>query len=364
MKRSVQVTGRAGCQGRPVRSKEAAVELQHLRDFVVLSEELHFGRAAERLHIAQPSLSQHVSRLERMWGGQLFDRSGHRVRLTALGALMVIQAQRILDACEQASEIARRSAAGDAGVLRIGLASGVDPGWFNGALKSLHCAFPELSLTVADMPSPQIRHSLRASRIDVGIAWMPIDASDLHITLLASEEHVAVLPVDHPLGRLAAIPMHAFDNEPVVLFPRMMSPDVYDHLSGFFRQAGAVPRVQHESFTAESNLIMTQAGLGISIIAKRYMEAISPSGIVVRPIYDPVPIIDLAMLARADEERQATRMLRALLQATTPPSRLAPVALACQPGDTFRPGQERPPGMTLAGSGQASAQAGSRSFSS
>lgn len=291
------------------------MELQHLRDFVVLSEELHFGRAAERLHIAQPALSQHVGRLERLWGGQLFDRTGHRLTLTPLGELMLVQARRILDDCDHASEIARRAAVGDIGVLRIGLATAVDPTWFNSALKTLHTRYPDLCFTVLEMSSPEICQSLRARRLDIGIAWLPADTAGLRSTVLLREEHVAVLPLDHPLGQRASIPMRELDDQPLISFPRSMSADIYDFLNGLFRAAGAVPRVQHESFTVENNLMMTQAGLGISLIPRRYLEATHPEGVTTRPICDPTPVLEVSMLVRADEHRRATDVFRTLLRA-------------------------------------------------
>lgn len=291
------------------------MELQHLRDFVVLSEELHFGRAAERLHIAQPALSQHVGRLERLWGGLLFNRTGHRLMLTPLGELMLVQARRILDDFDHASEIARRAAVGDIGILRIGLATAVDRSWFNGALKALHTRFPDLCFTVLELSSPEICQALRAHRIDVGIAWLPVDTAGLRSTGLLSEEHVAVLPLDHPLSENSAIPMKALDDQPFISFPRGMNADIYDYLNGLFRAAGAVPRVQHESFTVENNLMMTQAGLGISLIPKRYLEATHPEGVAVRPICDPTPVLEVAMLVRNDEQRRACDVFRTLLRA-------------------------------------------------
>ena len=123
-----------------------------------------------------------------MWGGDLFSRAGHRVSLTPFGEIMLIQAQLILTDCEAASEIARRAAAGHLGTMSIGLANAVDPHWFDGALKALHDRYPDLAITVLEMPSADIVQSVRAHRLDIGIVWMPIDASGLWSTLLLRED--------------------------------------------------------------------------------------------------------------------------------------------------------------------------------
>jgi DNA-binding transcriptional LysR family regulator len=290
------------------------METHYLRDFVTLSEELHFSRAASRLHIAQPALSQHISRLERMWGGDLFSRVGHRVSLTPFGEIMLAEAQRILDDCEAAGEVARRAAAGHIGTMHIGLANAVDPSWFDSALKALHGRYPDLAITVLEMPSADIVRSVRVHRLDIGIAWMPVDASGLRSTLLRREEQAAVLPLDHPLSALTAIPMRAFDDEPIVTIPRLMNAEHYDFIVGLFREAGAIPRIRHESFTAENSLAMTRAGLGISIVPTSYLKVTKPDGVAVRPICDPPMVMEVGMVTRLDGLTQPAEEFRTLLQ--------------------------------------------------
>jgi DNA-binding transcriptional LysR family regulator len=316
------------------------VETQYLRDFVTLSEELHFSRAAGRLHIAQPALSQHISRLERMWGGDLFSRAGHRVNLTPFGEIMLVQARHILDDCEAASEVARRAAAGQIGMMSIGLANAVDPSWFDCALKALHGRYPDLAITVLEMPSADIVQAVRAHRLDFGIVWLPIDASGLRSTLLLREEQAAVLPLNHPLTALAAIPMRAFDNEPVVTIPRLMNAEHYDFVVGLFRDAGAVPRIQHESFTVENNLAMTRAGLGISIVPMSYLAITKPDGVAVRPICDPAMFMEVGMVTRLDGLTQPAEAFRTLLQNVPSAAALSRMDFDC-PAGVVQPARNR-----------------------
>ena len=123
-----------------------------------------------------------------------------------------------------------------------------------------------------------------------------------------------MLPLGHPLSALTAIPMRAFDNEPIVMIPRRMNAEHYDFIAGLFRGAGAVPRIQHESFTVENNIVMTRAGLGISIVPKSYLRVTKPDGVTVRSICDPAMYMDVGMVTGLDGITQPAEAFRTLLQ--------------------------------------------------
>ena len=183
------------------------MELKRLRAFVVLSEELHFGRAAERLCIVQPALSMQIKVLEQALGVALFSRDRHSVELSAAGRVFLPEAQATLAQAERAARLVKAADAGEVGIVRLGFVSSILPVYLPGLIRDLRARFPLIELDLKDMPSPEQLEALRTGKIDFGFVRLPVDdrrvaGGDGHVRPLP-----LVAPVDHAEGHLGVLPV-------------------------------------------------------------------------------------------------------------------------------------------------------------
>ena len=185
------------------------VELRHLRYFVAVAEELHFGRAAERLRVAQPGLSQQIQALERALGVALFDRTSRRVELTAAGALLLAEGKRALAQTERALDRARRAGRGEVGRLTVAAIGSATYDVLPALLREHRRRYPEVELVLREMSTPAQVHALRSGEIDVGFLRLPADTRDLVASTVREETMLLMLPESHPLAAHAEVPLAA-----------------------------------------------------------------------------------------------------------------------------------------------------------
>ncbi|WP_431677626.1 LysR family transcriptional regulator [Kitasatospora sp. KL5] len=239
--------------------------LNQLHAFAVLAEELHFGRAAERLGIAQPPLSQQIRRLEDRMGHPLFLREPGRVALTAAGEELLPAARRALEEVSAGLAAARRVAAGEAGRLLVGFAASLAPTVLPGLLRAFRDGHPGVELEIREMTTaPQVA-ALHAHTIDVGLMREPPEDPDLVVEPLPSEGFVAVLPSGHPLAARRVVPVSGLAAEPFVLLPRACGPTVHDRIVGVCREAGFEPRVAQRAVEWQTVAALVGAGFGVSL---------------------------------------------------------------------------------------------------
>ncbi|MFI2410502.1 LysR family transcriptional regulator [Streptomyces sp. NPDC018947] len=218
------------------------MELRHLRYFAVLADELHFGRAAERLHMAQPPLSQRIRDLERELGVRLFDRTRHRVQLTEAGALLLEHVRPVLAGVDTAREAMRRIRPGEAGALRVG----VPPDTGALALRTLTAGFarraPDVLIDLHELTTDEQLARLREGELDAGVVRHPADTVGLESGPVARRELGVVLRADHPAAAGGgAVRLRDLDGTPLVIFPRAMAPRLYDHMLTLCRDEGFLP---------------------------------------------------------------------------------------------------------------------------
>ncbi|GAB2594818.1 LysR family transcriptional regulator [Streptomyces capparidis] len=239
--------------------------LHQLHAFAVLADELHFGRAAERLGIAQPPLSQRIRRLEERVGHALFERGPGGVALTAAGRELLPAARRALDEVAAGLTAARRVGDGEAGVLRVGFAASLALTVLPGVLRAYRERCPGVDLRIREMTTaPQVA-ALRDGVIDVGLMREPPRVPGLAVEPVLSEGFVAVLPAAHPLAARRTVPVAALAGEPFVLLPRDAAPTVHDRIAGLCRQAGFEPRVGQRAVEWQTVCALVGAGLGVSL---------------------------------------------------------------------------------------------------
>ena len=285
------------------------VELRHLRYFVAVAEELHFGRAAQRLHIAQPPLSQQIRRLEQDLGGALFLRTNRRVQLTDAGRALLVEARLTLAQAERAREVVSRTARGEVGQLIIGHMASAELNVFPRLLPVFRKRLPGIDLVFQLVGESEQLQMLRDGQIHAGFLRYPAPDRTLTVKPIFREPLVVVLPERHPLARRRSLTLSALRGERFVLFPRRFAPAYYDALMAIFRNAGVEPKVVHDTNRLHTTLSLVATGRGVSLAGK-CVERLGRPGVVCRPLRPRVPDIEMAV---AYDPRNPSRLLRAFV---------------------------------------------------
>jgi DNA-binding transcriptional LysR family regulator len=279
------------------------MELRHLRYFVTVAEELHFGRAAARLHLSQPPLSMQIKALEEELGIRLLSRTQRKVELTAAGEVFLKEAREILHRVDRAAGAARRAARGEAGELAVGFVSIADYNVLPAALSALRQRSPGIALTLREATTDVQLRELAGERLDVGFVLPPVNDPRLTLMPLLREPLVAALPQQHALaaGR-GKLPLARLKDAPFILFPRHMAPGLYDDVVSFCRQAGFSPRVDQEAIQMQTIVSLVSAGLGVALIPAS-MRNLGRTGVVYRALREQSPLTEIALAWRTGDER-------------------------------------------------------------
>ncbi|WP_047712403.1 LysR family transcriptional regulator [Pseudomonas lactis] len=276
------------------------MELRHLRYFIAVAEELHFGRAAQVLGISQPPLSQQIQALEHELGARLFERTNRRVELSEAGRLFLQEARLVLAQVDKAADVARRAQLGELGELKIGFTSSAP---FNSsipqAIFAFRQAFPAVHLNLQEMSSTQVAESLVDESIQVGL-MRPLPLPDsLNVIELMREPLVAVLSAGHPLaqGSERGLHLEQLAEEPFVFFPRSYGSGLYAQLLNLARDAGFSPHFAQEAGEAMTIIGLVAAGLGVSVLPASY-QRIRIDGVVYRTLLDPQAVTAVWLVQR------------------------------------------------------------------
>jgi len=262
------------------------MELRHLRYFVAVAEELHFGRAAERLHIAQPPLSRQIRDLEREVGTPLFERVARGVELTAAGHAFLPEARLTLAQAERARRTAQRAARGEIGRLRVGF---VEAATYSAILPDVLGFFrmhlPDIGVSLFEMDTFQQAEALRDERIDLGILHSPPADADrwLRLEPVYADPMVAALPQTHRLVGRTRPALGDLAAESFVLFPRHVAPVLYDDIIARCRSVGFSPRVVQEAAGWHTLAGLVGAGVGVAFVPRSLAQLQRP-GVTYRPV--------------------------------------------------------------------------------
>jgi DNA-binding transcriptional LysR family regulator len=267
------------------------VELRHLRYVVTVADTLHFGRAAERLHLSQPPLSQQIRQLETELGVSLFHRTKRHVELTDAGRMFVEEARVILAQAAHASNLALRVNQGEVGQLSIGAAGPADAEIFVEILRRFSRRHPQIRMVVRNMGSAEQARAISEGRLHVGFVALPIDEPDLATEVVLRRPIVIALPRNHPLAARARIPLHALANEPHIMFARRMGPRLFDAVLAACREAGFTMQIAHEVDNLHTACALVEAGLGVCFVPAAIQEKHS-NGIVLRPVTPSLPHVE------------------------------------------------------------------------
>lgn len=276
------------------------MELRHLRYFVTLAEELHFGRAAERLHIAQPPLSQQIRQLEVELGFQLFHRTKRTVQLTAAGQVFLQEVQLIFRQLEQAVQVGRKTSRGESGQLVVGFVSSTAYNVLPTILRTFRHRVPGVNLELHEMTTEQQLQWLQEGRIDVGFLRPPVEEELFNFETIFQESLVIALPEAHPLADQVSVSLRSLSNQPFILFPRFVAPGLYDQIISFCQQADFSPTVTQEAIQMQTIVSLVAAEMGIAIVPES-LQHLQRTGVVYKPIQELTSKVAIAIIWRRND---------------------------------------------------------------
>lgn len=261
------------------------IELRLLRQFLAVAEELHFGRAAVRLHMTQPPLTMAVQALERELGAVLFERTRRSVALTPAGQALLTPVRRLLAGAEDLPRLAQAAAAGRTGQLRLAFVSSIAYGPLPEWLRAFRDSHPDVAL------------QLREATLDVQLAAFDADEIDAGFMLHApqaepagfatwralAEPLVMALPDQHPAAARRSLRFEAVASEPLVIFPRQIAPSLYDAVLSAYRAKGATPQIAQEAIQMQTIVNLVSAGMGVAWVPESVTRLQRP-GVVYRTV--------------------------------------------------------------------------------
>lgn len=295
-------------------------DLRRLRYFVAVAEELNFGRAARRLHVSQPPLSQQIRSLEADLGVQLFERDRHRVSLTAAGEVYLQHAHALIRAAEAAVQATQQAAAGEAGGLRIGYsASALYADAVLSAIGGFRRDLPAVSLVLMEGRTHALAGQVERGEIDLAVVRAPLPAfvecwQASRRGLMDTERLVLALPADHPWAARVAVPLSALVAEPFVCVCRAFNTALNRVITGLLAARGIEPNIAVETSDMASLLGLVSVGAGVSIVPES-LAGKYQGRVVFRPLDDEAARSELWWLLRTGAPASAGRLLDRLIRA-------------------------------------------------
>jgi DNA-binding transcriptional LysR family regulator len=292
------------------------MELRHLRYFVAVAEELHFRRAAERLHVAQPAVSEQVRKLEDELEVQLFDRTPRSVALTDAGAALLTEAYRVLRQAETARFAARSASNGPR--LRIGYVPTALLASVPRALRRLVAAMPNLQTTIEPGSGLELADAVRAGELDVAVVSLPVPTAGVRVTPFGEQRAVAVFPVGHENAVTPQVRLEQIAPERIVMLPRDTDRPFYDSVLAATCAAGISPTlVEMPDGQVDRLLLAVAAGAGMALVPECVSERYADAGVRFVPLDGESPVLATAIVSPRHTEhlptvaflRAASRML-------------------------------------------------------
>jgi DNA-binding transcriptional LysR family regulator len=302
------------------------MELRHLRYFVAVAEELHFRRAAERLHVAQPAVSEQIRKLESELGVELFNRTQRSVALTPSGQAMLGEARRVLRQAEVAQMAARNAADEARSRLRIGYLCDSLPTNVSRAMRMLPASAPLVEISVETGPALGLIDAVRSDQLDVAVVGLPAPTRGLRATPAGHEGMVAALPVTHPLATGAPVPIERLAPERIITLPRDSNPAFQNAVLSLCRDAGLSPTtIELAEARVDHALMLVATGAGMALLPESAGAHYAAPGVRFVEVQTPAPVVSTVVVTRPDAEDLATAaFLRTLGRADRPVTEVEP----------------------------------------
>lgn len=291
------------------------MELRHLRYFIAVAEELNFSRAAERLHIAQPPLSQQIRALEEELGVQLFDRTKRPLQLTVAGQVFLEEAQSAIAQVDNAVKMAQRASRGEIGRLVIGFTSSMANSFLPDILRGYRERFPKVELVCREGATSLQLQALRARQLDVGFFHLTssmLQETDLCSMTIWHDSLIVALPEAHPLAHQPQISLNALSQESFILPSRQFAPGLSEQIDYLCQQSGFSPVVIQEGTLMLTILSLVAGSVGVALLPAN-AQNLQRKGVVYKTLVQPTPTVPMAAVWRRDE---ASVTLREFLDVT------------------------------------------------
>ena len=276
-------------------------ELRQLRYFIAVAEELHFGKAAHRLHMTQPPVSQAIQALEQQLGVSLFIRSTRQIALTPAGLALLPEARRLLEQARQLAPIVQRAAAGLSGQLSLAFVSIADYSILPPTLREFRRHFPDVRIDLHEATSDVQFDALENGDIDAGFLIPPLPArleSVLRYRKLRSEALMLAAP-EHLFPAKSAVHLRDCAGQPLILFPRKIAPALHDTILGLFHQAGLTPEIGQQAIQMQTIIGLVSAGMGIALVPQSVSNLQRP-GVSYHELIAPRASVDIGFAWRSD----------------------------------------------------------------
>lgn len=259
------------------------MELRSLHYFIAVAEALNFSRAAERLHMAQPPLSQQIQRLEAEIGVQLFTRTKRSVRLTEAGQLFLQEAYQTLAQVERAVHTAQRAERGEIGQLAIGFVGSSAYGFLPTTIRTFRERFPHVELILQELTTVEQVQAMHNGLIQVGFLRPPILDETLHQMVVQQEPFLVAFSTKHPLAETPLVPVSALAHESFILVPHKLAPGLYNQMTEICMHVGFQPRMVQEAIQFHVVISLVAAGLGIALVPA-CIQGYQRSDVIYRPL--------------------------------------------------------------------------------
>jgi DNA-binding transcriptional LysR family regulator len=296
------------------------LDLRQLRYFVAVAEELHFGRAAARLHMTQPPLSQTIQALEELLGAALFLRTRRSVELTPAGQALLPEARRMLAHAAEMPELVRAAAAGESGRLSLAFVSSADYSVLPPFLRSYRAHYPQVHIVLQEATSDLQIEDLLHNRIDAGLLIPPLPEkarAELDYLKVLDEPLILAAPAGLDALRGAGpVWLKDLPRLPLIIFPRPISPALHDAILACFRAAGITPEIGQQAIQMQTIVSLVSAGMGLALVPQSVSNLMRP-GVEYRALRDPSPQVETGLAWRRDNRSPVLLGFLDLLRKTT-----------------------------------------------
>jgi len=276
-------------------------ELRQLRYFIAVAEEMHFGKAAARLHMTQPPVSQAIQALEATLGTPLFIRSTRQIMLTAAGQVLLPEARKLLQQAQNLPQLAQRAAAGQEGHLSLAFISIADYSILPPTLREFRRSYPGVSIELREATSNVQLDALEKNEIDAGFLIPPLPEKmqeQLHYQKILTEPLILAAP-EHLFDNRDRISLTDCADQPLILFPRKIAPGLHDTIIGVFHAAGLTPVIGQEAIQMQTIVGLVSAGMGIALVPQSVSNLQRP-GVSYHALQEIAPLVEIGFAWRKD----------------------------------------------------------------
>jgi len=271
------------------------MELRHVRYFVAFAEEMHFGKAARRLGISQPPLSQQIQSLEHEAGVRLFERSRRHVALTKEGEIFLSEAYGLIRQYERVCKVLKRARTGEVGQLHLAAIGSAFYDVLPPILRRFQRDHSDIGITLRECRTSEAESLLLAGDVDFAFVRLDLVSPPLEMRPLQRETVMVALPKGHRLAKSKSLSLKAIGKEPFVTFARSVSPKFYDSVLAAFSNAGISPNVVHECNSLHSKLGFVACGLGVALVPKT-VQAVAMKDVVFRDLSEKIPLVGISVV--------------------------------------------------------------------